>query len=237
MDHELDVGDLSALEEADDWCSALDERSADGGSAESSAEGPDWRTHPRLPRETDAAWLLQTLSIKEAQLRQMEACLLLPPPDQQLLTSMSRRAQALVANARRREAVLALKLRGLNHELRLFRKRELRAAQINRALRNKLREVLDAHEPNRLRHEARTLRADLDAALAREEALRRQLADAAAKGAADTAALAHAAATQRKLADDLEYVRGVAVHAMNARAESALGDGSLLPRQAPSPPV
>ena len=60
----------------------------------------------------DVPSLLQSLNIKDALLRQLEAALVLPPPPV-TNSGLSRRAAGLVANAQRREAVLQLKLKGL----------------------------------------------------------------------------------------------------------------------------
>ena len=74
---------------------------------------------------------------------------------------MSRRAQALVANARRREAVMRCKLQALNREVEQFRKRELEATQINAGLKRRLRDALTDLDAIAMRREVRTLRADL----------------------------------------------------------------------------
>lgn len=180
----------------------------------------------RVPRETDAAWLLQSLAVKDALLKQMEAAMLRPPLDTSYVTSSSlgRKAQALIANARRREAVMALKLNGLLAEVALFRKRELRAAQLNAQLRRRLRLTLEDYDANKLRREVRTLRADLHAAREREAIHENDMRLARLRIEADGAMLAASGATERRLREDLEYVRGVAVHAMAARADIAIGD-------------
>ena len=117
-----------------------------------------WESDPaeRLPREHDAESLLRTIAIKDNLLRQMEDSLLLPPPDQLAIRGLGRRAAALVANARRREAVLALKLRASTRELDNFRKREDRAVELNRGLRRRLQHTQADMNALTLRREART---------------------------------------------------------------------------------
>ena len=144
------------------------------GAAAGEASGDDV-SHLRIPREVDNASLLQTLAIKDALIKQMEAVMLLPPPEHSVTVGLGRKAQALVANARRREAVLACKLKALNGEVHAMRKRELQAARINRGLRRKLCDTLADVDAVALRREVRTLRADLSAALTREAALEREL--------------------------------------------------------------
>jgi hypothetical protein len=183
-------------------------------------------TSDRIPRENDAVGLMQTLAIKDAALRQMEAALLTPLPEQALLTvGLSRRAAALVANARRREAVLALKLRALTREVEEFRKREKAAVAINAGLRKRLCDTLTDLDAISLRREVRELRADLRAALGREAALQRELMSASNHIAKSNATLERNAAAERRMQADLDYVRGIAVHAMSARAADALGAG------------
>ena len=184
----------------------------------------------RIPRENDAASLLNTLAIKDALLRQMEAALLLPLPEQAMLTAgLSRRAAALVANARRREALLAIKLRALTSEVEGFRKREKAAVAVNAGLRKRLNQTLNDLDAISLRREVRELRADLRAALGREAALQKELVTASHRIAAGSAMLERNAAAERKMRDDMDYVRGIAVHAMSARAADALGAGAPPP--------
>ena len=169
---------------------------------------------------------MHTLAIKDAALRQMEAALLTPLPEQALLTvGLSRRAAALVANARRREAVLALKLRALTREVEAFRKREKAAVVVNAGLRKRLNDTLRDLDAISLRREVRELRTDLRAALGREAALQRELLVLSSRIEVSSAALQRNAATERKLQEDMEYVRGIAVHAMSARAAEALSAG------------
>ena len=178
----------------------------------------------RVPRENDAVSLMHTLAIKDAALRQMEAALLTPLPEQALLTvGLSRRAAALVANARRREAVMAMKLRALTREVEAFRKREKAAVAVNAGLRKRLNDTLTDLDAVSLRREVRELRADLRAALGREAALQRELLAASSRIQASSAALERQAAAERKMQDDMEYMRGIAQHAMSARAADALG--------------
>ena len=155
----------------------------------------------RIPRENDAASLLNTLAIKDALLRQMEAALLLPLPEQAMLTAgLSRRAAALVANARRREALLAIKLRALTSEVEGFRKREKAAVAVNAGLRKRLNQTLNDLDAISLRREVRELRADLRAALGREAALQKELVTASARiEAGNAAALQQKATAERKM--------------------------------------
>jgi hypothetical protein len=183
-------------------------------------------TSERIPRENDAVALMHTLAIKDAALRQMEAALLTPLPEQALLTvGLSRRAAALVANARRREAVLGLKLRALTREVEEFRKREKAAVAINSGLRKRLCDTLTDLDAISLRREVRELRVDLRAALGREAALQRELMNASNHIAKSNATLERNAASERRMQADMEYVRGIAVHAMSARAADAIGAG------------
>ena len=72
------------------------------------ADAPAADPH-RHPTEHDAIYLVQALAIKDALLRQMEAALLLPPPPQHEVRAgqgLSARGAALVANGRRREALV-----------------------------------------------------------------------------------------------------------------------------------
>ena len=178
----------------------------------------------RIPRENDAAWLIQSLAIKDALLRQLEASLLLPAPERSIAVGLSRRAAGLLANAQRREAVLAAKYKALTKEVDAFRAREVKAAQINAALRRRLRDALTDLDAIGLRREVRTLRADLRAALGREAELQRELAKAQARIVADGEAMERREAAERKLRDDMNYVRSVAVDAQRARAAYAMGD-------------
>ena len=203
---------------------------ADKGAAEEVEEGAaageasgDDVSHLRIPRAVDNASLLQTLAIKDALIKQMEAVMLLPPPEHSVTVGLGRKAQALVANARRREAVLACKLKALNGEVHAMRKRELQAARINRGLRRKLCDTLADVDAVALRREVRTLRADLSAALTREAALERELRIANHAMEVDRLALSQNAAHERKLRDDMDYVRRVASSAMTARAYDAMG--------------
>lgn len=91
---------------------------ADAAERSAAAAAVDTSPNPRLPREADAVHLLQVLGIKEQMLQQMEAAVMRPVPGADS-AGLSRRAAALVANARRREAVCALKLRG--HPRKWFR--------------------------------------------------------------------------------------------------------------------
>lgn len=195
-----------------------------------------WRPTHQLPSEHDAAALLQTVHIKETLIQQLEAALLMPPPQHGVTVGLSRRVQGLVANARRREAVLAVKLKALGAELNEFRRRERKAVEVNAGLRRRLRDALSDHDAVSLRREVRTLRADLSAALSREQQLQAALLQAHRRIDADAAALQQARERQQTLASDMDYVRQVAVHAMSARAGDALGDG-LSQRWRPPPPV
>ena len=181
----------------------------------------------RIPRETDRIALLQTLALKDALCRQLEAALLLPPPDQAVTVGLSRRAQALIANARRREAVLACRLKALTREVDGFRRREAQAAHINLGLRRRLRDALTDLDAIAMRREVRTLRADLSAALAREAELQRTLLLAGQRIEADRFTISQNAAAERKLRDDMDYVRRVASHAMYNRAADAMGTPTL----------
>jgi hypothetical protein len=183
---------------------------------------PSAQHEQRIPRETDVAWLWQTVSIKDALLKQMEAALLLPPPDQTITVGLSRRAQALVANARRREAVLGAKLKAVSKELDAFRVRELKAAQINAGLRRRLRAALTDLDAVTLRREVRTLRADLRAALDREALLQRELLRARERIEEDGAAMRATEAAATELRRTFDYVRGVAF--VHGQARTALGD-------------
>jgi hypothetical protein len=196
---------------------------------EEAADTADVRQPPlrveslRIPRESDRVALLQTVAIKDAVLRQMEAALLLPPPDQAVTVGLSRRAQALVANARRREAVMGCKVKALSHELDGFRRREAQAAQINLGLRRRLKEALTDVDAIALRREVRTLRADLSAALAREAELRRVLLLHQQRIESDAFTIAQHEAKEQKLRDDMEYLRRVASASLSARAADAMG--------------
>ena len=175
----------------------------------------------RIPREYDRAALLQTIAIKDAQVKQLEGVLLVPPADPSATIGLSRRTQALVANARRREAVMSCKLKALSREVHGYRQRELAAARINRALRRQLRDALNDLDAIALRREVRTLRADLSAALAREAALQRELLNASLVHEADRFALSQSHEDKRRLRNDMDYVRQVAVASMAARAADA----------------
>ena len=177
----------------------------------------------RVPRETDRVALLKTLAIKDALIRQLEATLLLPPPDQSITVQLSRRAQALVANARRREAVLACKLKALGAELDGYRQREAEAARVNHGLKRRLRDALTDLDAINMRREVRSLRADLGAALAREAKLQHALLLANQRIEADQFSLSQQSAKETKLRDDMDYVRRVASAAMAARAADAMG--------------
>ena len=181
----------------------------------------------RIPKEHDRTSLLQTISIKDALVRQMEAALLLPQPENSATVPLTRRAQALVANARRREAVLACKLKALTLEVEHFRKREVEAVRINHGLRRRLRDALTDLDAIALRREVRTLRADLSAALAREAALQRSVLLANQRIEADYIKIGEHGVKERKLRDDMEYLRRVAYNAMAARASAAMGVGTL----------
>ena len=177
----------------------------------------------RVPRENDAVSLMHTLAIKDAALRQMEAALLTPLPEQALLTvGLSRRAAALVANARRREAVMAMKLRALTREVEAFRKREKAAVAVNAGLRKRLNDTLTDLDAVSLRREVRELRADLRAALRREAALQREQLAAIWANRASSAAAEGRRRRGARSGDDMEYMQGIAQHAM-ARAADALG--------------
>lgn len=123
---------------------------------------------PRIPRETDARALLQTLATQDDLIRQMELALFSPEYLDELVklqtVGLSRRAAALVATARRREAVLELQLRALTTEVDAFRAREKEAEDINESLHEQLG---DAH-------------ADLNDALADLDGMRREQEDAKA---------------------------------------------------------
>ena len=183
----------------------------------------DPETTERIPRELDAASLLRTLAIKDAMLRQMEHALLMPPVTERTLPSgLSRRVQGLIANMRRREAVLALKLRGLQLEMEAFRKREIRSVKINATQRGQLKEARAENKP--LRHELRLLRADLDAVLSREADLQRELLVAREQVGHLEGQLLRNEAFERKMRYDMEQLAGVALHAMTDRASVALGE-------------
>ena len=152
---------------------------------------------------------------------------LLPQPENSATVPLTRRAQALVANARRREAVLACKLKALTLEVEHFRKREVEAVRINHGLRRRLRDALTDLDAIALRREVRTLRADLSAALAREAALQRSVLLANQRIEADYIKIGEHGVKERKLRDDMEYLRRVAYNAMAARASAAMGVGTL----------
>lgn len=177
----------------------------------------------RLPRELDRGALLQALAIKDALIQQLESALLMPPPDQSVTVQMSRRAQALVANARRREAVLSCKLKALSREVYQFRQREVAAAQLNRALKHKLKAALTDLDAVALRREVRTLRADLEAALAREAALHKEMLVCQRHLEVDRVTISAHGEREQRLRDDLDYMRRMATNAMNARAHDAMG--------------
>ena len=194
----------------------------------------------RIPRENDAVNLQQMLHVKDIFIRQMQSTLLPPAAEHAETVNLSRRAQGLVANARRREAMFALSHKALTLEVEQFRARERKAVHINAALRRRLREVLTDHDAIALRREVRTLRADLGAALAREAALQKELMRASFRIEADEAAMSRQMSSERRMREDLEYVRAVAVHAMSTSAANALGDPpgapSLGPVRRPAPP-
>ena len=187
------------------------------------AEAAPTQIRLQVPREYDRAALLQTLAIKDTLIQQMEAALLMPPPDQSVTVQMSRRAQALVANARRREAVLSCKLKALTREVQHFRERELQAAALNRSLKHQLKGALTDLDALALRREVRTLRTDLEAALAREAELHKELLVCERHLEVDRVTIAQHDASEKRLRDDLDYVRRVASSAMNARAYDAMG--------------
>ena len=128
-----------------------------------------------------------------------------------------------MANARRREAVLALKLRALTREIDGFRQREKAATTINAGLRRRLQATLTDLDAISLRREVRELRSDLRAALGREAALQKELLAAHARIQAGDATLKGNAEAVRRMRDDMDYVRSIAVHAMSSRAADALG--------------
>ena len=96
---------------------------------------------------------------------------------------------------------------------------------INAALRKRLCDTMADLDAISLRREVRELRADLRAALGREAALQRELMSASNHIATSNATLKRNAATERRMQADMDYVRGIAVHAMSARAADALGAG------------
>ena len=192
--------------------------------ASSSQEAaPDAAFVLRIPKDRDEPALLQTIAIKDALLQQMEAAILLPPPDQAATVGLSRRAQALIANARRREALMACKLKALSQEVANFRQRELQATHINRSLKRQLRAALTDLDAIAMRREVRTLRADLSAALAREAALQRELLVSERMLDAERVTVSRHTAHEAKLRDDMDYVRRIASQAMAARAADAMG--------------
>ena len=202
---------------------------------------------PRTPQEHDATSLLRTIAIKDATLREMEHALLAPPPPElNHLTSklgLSRKGVALLANMRRREAVLRVKLRALTLELDAFRHREQQAVELNGALREQRDAARADADVLALRREVRVLRADLNSSLAREAALQDELLVAKERIGHAEGQLVRGAAIERQMRYDLEQVADVALHAMSARAAVALGEadgarvhaGEVLARGVPKP--
>ena len=170
----------------------------------------------RIPREHDAAALVQALQIKDALLLHMEQTLLPPSAEHASTVMMDRRSQGLIANARRREAALALKCRALEMELGSFRRREREAVAINTDLRRRLRDALADNDAVRLRHEVRTLRADLSSALAREHTLQGALLHAQLLNVSNDGALERSKQQQQAMTEDADYFRHVAVHVAHA---------------------
>ena len=92
-----------------------------------------------------------------------------------------------------------------------------------RACERALRDALTDLDAIALRREVRTLRVDLRASLTREADLQKELEKARARTAADAEAMERREAAERKLRDDMDYVRSVAVDAQRARAAYAMG--------------
>ena len=204
------------------------------------ADAPAADPH-RHPSEHDPIYLVQALAIKDAMLRQMEAALLLPPPPQHEVRAgqgLSARGAALVANGRRREAVLSLKLRALQAEVRGFRERERDGIQANQALRSKLEAAVAEREAQRVQRarnvqqekqretaavvELKRTVEELTEAKAQVKALRRQLRDAQAEAAAERQATARVTAYAAELETDVEYLRSLAGSALAGLGERAL---------------
>ena len=177
-----------------------------------------------LPHEHDVASLRQALALKDATLLQMEHLLLLPPPDQRMMNGLSRRAASLVANVRRREMALSLKLQATRVELDAFREREARSVAINQALREQRDAALANADGHALQRQVQLLRSELQAALAREASLQDEVLRLMQRLGRAEGALSRGAALERLMRDDLERVADVALHAMSARAAMALGD-------------
>ena len=205
------------------------------------ADAPAAADPHRHPTEHDAIYLVQALAIKDALLRQMEAALLTPPPPQHEVRAgqgLSARGAALVANGRRREAVLSLKLRALQTEVRGFRERERDGIQANQALRSKLEAAVAEREAQRVKRarnvqqekqretaavvELKRTVEELTEAKAQVKALRRQLRDAQAEAAAERQATARVTAYAAELETDVEYLRSLAGSALAGLGERAL---------------
>ena len=176
----------------------------------------------RVPREDDLDNLLRLLAIKDAVILKLRSLLPLPP-SKHATHGLPKRAASLIADARRREAVLSLQVRELTLQLAAFREREARAVQVNADLRRHLA----ATNALILKHEVHTLRTDLHASLAREAQLQDELLVAHERIGRAEGLLARNAAVERELRYDLRQVADVAMHAMAARSAMALGDQAL----------
>lgn len=206
------------------------------------------RDFDRIPREDDVESLLETIDSQAKMIRQLEQAVFAPPPELPRLvqTGISPRAASLVINARRREAVLDLKLRALVAEFDGFRSREAEAAAVNASLRKRLRRALSQLETardveyaavQRLQGEIQTERleqaarehrlvAQLGAAKEREA----RLGDASASREARLRAELHAAMEREAaMADELRAAREseAAVHATEIELRSQLHRASM----------
>ena len=177
----------------------------------------------RVPREDDLDNLFRLLAIKDAVILKLRSLLPLPP-SKHATHGLPKRAASLIADARRREAVLSLQVRELTLQLAAFREREARAVQVNADLRRHLSETNTLI----LKHEVHTLRTDLHASLAREAQLQDELLVAHERIGRAEGLLVRNAAVERELRYDLRQVADVAMHAMAARSAMALGDPDLV---------
>ena len=177
----------------------------------------------RVPREDDLDNLFRLLAIKDAVILKLRSLLPLPP-SKHATHGLPKRAASLIADARRREAVLNLQVRELTLQLAAFREREARAVQVNADLRRHLADT----NALILKHEVHTLRTDLHASLAREAQLQDELLVAHERIGRAEGLLVRNAAVERELRYDLRQVADVAMHAMAARSAMAWGDPDLV---------
>ena len=176
----------------------------------------------QLPDKHGHDSLMKDLAIKDALLRQMESILLQPLPNAAEVRGLDRCAANVVANARHREQVLTLKVQALTSELDKFRDREARAVEVNNRMRRRLRELLSDCDTFALRREVRTLRADLDDALRREETLETELFRLHVRLEAKDAALLKSDVGTRAMRAKIAYLSNIVANATQVCAAESM---------------